>query len=62
MRSEPVVALGGNDGRVVATSTTAPVDLSWIPLGAGARVVRFNGVVYEAISAMIQRRPRCPGG
>jgi hypothetical protein len=36
----------------------AGVDLYWIPLGAGGHSVRFNGVVYEAISALITRRPR----
>ena len=35
------------------------VDLYWIPLGAGARFVRINGIVYEAIAAALQRRPRC---
>ena len=35
------------------------VDLYWIPLGAGASVVRTNGIVYEALTAAIQRRPRC---
>jgi hypothetical protein len=35
------------------------VDLYWLPLGAGGHSVRFNGVVYEAIGSMIQRRPRC---
>jgi hypothetical protein len=34
------------------------VDLYWIPLGAGGHSVRFNGVVYEAISSLIQHRPR----
>lgn len=34
------------------------VDLYWIPLGAGGHLVRFNGIVLEAISSMIQRRPR----
>ncbi|HQZ85547.1 MAG TPA: hypothetical protein PLB21_07970 [Actinomycetota bacterium] len=34
------------------------VDLYWIPLGAGARSVRFNGIVYEAIAAALQRRSR----
>ena len=37
-------------------ATTA--DLYWIPLGAGGHSVRFNGIVFEAISAAIQRRPR----
>lgn len=35
------------------------VELYWIPLGAGGHSVRFNGVVYEAIAATVQRRPRC---
>lgn len=37
---------------------TGSVVLYWIPLGAGARFVRFNGKVYEAISALIGHRPR----
>jgi hypothetical protein len=37
----------------------AAVDLYWIPLGAGGHSVRFNGIVDEAISSPIQRRPRC---
>jgi hypothetical protein len=37
----------------------ATVDLYWIPLGAGARSIRFNGIVYEAVAARLQRRPRC---
>lgn len=32
------------------------VDLYWIPLGAGAHVVRFNGKLVEAVSARLQRR------
>jgi hypothetical protein len=41
-------------------SAEAAVDLLWIPLGAGSRVpvVRWNGLVYEAMSAWHQRRPR----
>jgi hypothetical protein len=34
------------------------LDLYWIPLGAGAQVVRYSGKTYEAISAWIRRRPR----
>jgi hypothetical protein len=43
------------------TSSLAPgaVDLYWIPLGAGAHVVRLSGKLYEAITAFIARRPRC---
>ncbi|HXD55852.1 MAG TPA: hypothetical protein VN618_13945 [Solirubrobacteraceae bacterium] len=37
----------------------APVELYWLPLGAGGHSVRFNGRVFEAISALLQRRPRC---
>jgi hypothetical protein len=43
----------------MATSSTAAVDLYWIPLGAGGHSVRFNGRVYEAIVAARQRRHRC---
>src|SRR5690242_19750603 len=35
------------------------VDLYWIPLGAGHHSVRFNGMVYEAVRAAIERRTRC---
>ena len=35
------------------------VDLYWIPLGAGANVVRVSGKVFEAVSALAQRRGRC---
>ena len=34
------------------------VDLYWIPLGAGSHVVRFNGMLYEAVAAIRSRRPR----
>jgi hypothetical protein len=32
--------------------------LYWIPLGAGGHFVRFNGRVYEAMRALVERRPR----
>ena len=35
------------------------VDLYWIPLGAGAHVVRFSGKLFEAATAFASRRPRC---
>jgi len=39
----------------------ARVDLLWIPLGAGGTgVVRFNGRVYEAVTARTQRRSPRP--
>jgi len=34
------------------------LDLYWIPLGAGARVVRTSGMLYEALAATVRRRPR----
>jgi hypothetical protein len=34
------------------------VDLYWIPLGAGANVVRISGRLFELISALFKRRPR----
>jgi hypothetical protein len=34
------------------------VDLYWLPLGAGGHSVRLNGLVYEALAARLQRRPR----
>jgi hypothetical protein len=41
------------------TSPTEPgVYLYWIPLGAGAQIVRFSGRTFEALSARLQRRPR----
>jgi hypothetical protein len=40
------------------TAPTAQLDLYWIPLGAGAKVVRASGRIYEALAASAQRRPR----
>jgi hypothetical protein len=40
-------------------SRSASVDLYWIPLGAGAHVVRISGRLFERVSALVQRRPRC---
>ena len=30
-----------------------------MPLGAGGHFVRLNGRVYEALAALLQRRPAC---
>jgi hypothetical protein len=35
------------------------VDLYWLPLGAGGHSVRFNGRIYEAVAARLERRPPC---
>ena len=46
----------------------AAIDLYWLPLGAGGHSVKWNGRVYEAVAARLQRRPRLrpvprrPGG
>jgi hypothetical protein len=32
------------------------IDLYWLPLGAGGRSVRVNGLVFEAIAARLQHR------
>jgi hypothetical protein len=42
-----------------AAKPSGAVDLYWIPLGAGANVVRLSGKVFEAASAFVQRRERC---
>ena len=36
----------------------AAVDLYWIPLGAGGHVVRLSGELYEALTALVEHRPR----
>jgi hypothetical protein len=35
------------------------IELYWIPLGAGAHVVRLSGRVFESLTALVQRRSRC---
>jgi hypothetical protein len=35
------------------------VELYWIPLGAGASVVRLSGRLFEAVSGLVRRRRRC---
>jgi hypothetical protein len=39
-----------------STADDASVDLYWLPLGAGGHLVRFNGMVYEAIYARLEHR------
>jgi hypothetical protein len=39
--------------------SSASVELLWIPLGAGQHVVKFSGRIFEALSALIQRRSPC---
>ena len=44
---------------MTAGTNISSVRLYWIPLGAGASMVRTSGVLYEAAVAAVQRRPRC---
>jgi hypothetical protein len=37
-------------------SAQASIDLFWLPLGAGGNFVRFNGRIYEALAARLERR------
>lgn len=39
-------------------ASDATVELYWIPLGAGGHSVRFNGKVYEVLTAARSRRER----
>ncbi len=39
--------------------SSAKVELVWIPLGAGQRVVKTSGTVFEAVAAWVGRRARC---
>lgn len=41
-----------------AITSTIGIDLYWIPLGAGAHVVRLSGKLYESLAALLQHRPR----
>lgn len=41
------------------TPHAASLDLYWIPLGAGGRVVRLSGKIYEALLSLAQRRKTC---
>jgi hypothetical protein len=47
------------DARLGVSQQRGAVDLYWIPLGAGAHVVRVSGKVFEACSALVHRRGRC---
>jgi hypothetical protein len=45
--------------RSISEPPIGAVDLYWIPLGAGANVVRLSGKLFEAINAGLRRRRRC---
>jgi (2S)-methylsuccinyl-CoA dehydrogenase len=40
----------------VTSTTSTGVDLYWIPLGAGGRVVRLSGKLFEELSALVHHR------
>ena len=42
----------------MASSPNASIDLYWLPLGAGGHSVRLNGMAFEAIAALLERRER----
>ncbi|HEY5859558.1 MAG TPA: hypothetical protein VIX62_04675 [Actinomycetota bacterium] len=44
----------------IDATNASVVQLYWIPLGAGARVVRLSGRLYEAFDAWRHRRPAVP--
>jgi hypothetical protein len=58
-RSVAVVTFGQRRRQAEGVMVTSPgLDLYWIPLGAGQRVVRTSGSIYERIVAAGARRPR----
>ena len=59
MTTEPICLGDPSDtnGRF-ADPVYASVDLYWLPLGAGGHSVRLNGRIYEAVAAIVGRRPR----
>lgn len=44
---------------MISSSSASTVDLYWLPLGAGAHVVRRCGRIYEALVAARQHRDPC---
>jgi len=49
MQNNPAMTAGFEPG----------VDLYWLPLGAGGHSVRFNGRIFEAVTARLEGRPPC---
>ena len=54
-----VVTRSANSNDRRSCVATCTVELVWIPLGAGQHVVRISGRVFEALAALMQRRPSC---
>src|SRR4051794_13408563 len=51
----PVDVSPSHAGAAVGAPTVG-IDLYWLPLGAGGHSVRWNGRIYEAVSALLERR------
>ena len=47
---------GASEPPAAPATSRASIDLYWLPLGAGGWFVRFNGRLYEAIHALLERR------
>jgi len=43
----------------MTSESESGVDLYWLPLGAGGHSVRFNGRVFKAVAARLDRRRPC---
>lgn len=58
MHDNDVVVGAGVDSCAPMNRATrrAAIDLYWLPVGAGGRSVRWNGRIYEALTALTQRR------
>lgn len=46
----------GRPDEATGSTAGAAVDLYWLPLGAGGHFVKWNGRIYEAIKARVERR------
>jgi len=53
------VTLGVSANWRLVNRELSSVDLYWLPLGAGGRSVRLNGIVFEAVVARFERRTAC---
>jgi hypothetical protein len=43
----------------MTAESASRMDLYWLPLGAGGHSVRWNGRIFEAVAARLQRRQPC---
>lgn len=60
-RQEPFLRMPAQAAAEVPVDRAAPpgVDLYWLPLGAGGHSVRWNGKVFESVTAWVEHRQRC---